>query len=209
MNTYDLHVHTYHSICSNNRPQDIIRIAKKRKLNGLAITDHNEIKGALQTKKINQDRNFEVIIGEEVKTPQGEVLAYYLNTKIKPGPIEEVLDQIKKQGAIAVLAHPFAYRRDSFKADIKKIKNKIQAIECFNARSIFPRLDKKAHQLAQKNNLAKTGGSDAHFNFEIGRGYTQFNHTLKEAIKRKQTQVKGKYLYAPLGYLKTFIRKKL
>jgi len=209
MKRFDLHIHTKYSKCSKNDPSKILKIAKNIGLNGLAITDHDEIKGAVKTKKLNKDKNFEVIIGEEIKTPQGEVLAYYLNKKIIPSNIEEVLDQIKKQGGLAVLAHPFALIRKSFQGDIQKIKNKLDGIECFNSRSFFYWLDKKADKLAEKYKLAKTGGSDAHFGFEIGKGYTEFQDNLRTAIKKKKTYITGTYRYSLAGDLLSFFTKRV
>ena len=60
---YDLHMHTHYSRCSNLKPQTILKLAKKRRLDGIAITDHHEIKGALEIKKLNNGKDFEVIIG--------------------------------------------------------------------------------------------------------------------------------------------------
>jgi predicted metal-dependent phosphoesterase TrpH len=209
MRRYDLHIHTKYSKCSKNDPLKILKIAKNKGLNGIAVTDHDEIKGAVKTKKLNKDKNFEVIIGEEIKTPQGEVLAYYLNKKIKPGNIEEVIEQIKKQGGLAVLAHPFALIRKSFQGDINKLKNKLDGIECFNSRSFFYWLDKKADKLAEKYHLAKIGGSDAHFGFEIGNGCTEFQDNLRKAIKNKKTYITGTYKYALAGDLLSFLTKRV
>ena len=72
---YDLHVHTNYSKCSNMKLEVLLKTAKKRGLNGIAVTAHNTIEGALKAKKLNKDRNFEVIVGEEVSTAQGDVLA--------------------------------------------------------------------------------------------------------------------------------------
>ena len=82
---YDLHMHTHYSKCSNLKPEILLKIAKKRGLNGIAITDHNVVEGALKVKKLNKDKDFEVIVGEEISTDAGEVLAYYLNKEIKKG----------------------------------------------------------------------------------------------------------------------------
>ena len=87
-------------------PAKALETAKKRGLDGIAVTDHDNIKGALEVKKLNKDKNFEVIIGEEVSTPQGEVIALYIKKKIKPGPIDKVIKEIKKQGGVSIIAHP-------------------------------------------------------------------------------------------------------
>jgi len=79
MNKYDLHMHTNFSPDSKNKPASILRISKKAGLNGIAITDHHTIRGALLTKELNEDRDFEVIIGEEITTNRGDVIALYIS----------------------------------------------------------------------------------------------------------------------------------
>ena len=206
---YDLHIHTHYSKCSNLKPDVILKTAKEKGLNGIAITDHNSIKGALEVAKLNKDKNFEVIIGEEIKTLQGEVLGLYLKQEIITDNLEDAINQIKKQGGLAILAHPFAYIRQSFRGDIEKLKNKLDGIECFNSRTLYPWLDKRANKLAETHNLAKTGSSDAHFWFEIGAGYTEFKGSLKQALKNKNTFISGTYKYSIPGAILTFFEKRV
>jgi len=212
---YDLHIHTKYSPCSNLKPHILLKTAIKKGLNGIAVTDHNTIKGALAVKKLNKNKDFEVIVGEEIKTNKGEILAYYLNKEIKPGNFEEVLENIKQQNALAVIAHPFTVGicRRKTKIAFKKIKNKIDAIETFNARNIFNYSNKKAQSLAKKLNLAQTAGSDAHFAFEIGKAFTIFDSSLRIALKNKKTEIQGSNSLAtlsrPLSFVEKYIIKKL
>ncbi len=192
MKRYDLHIHTKYSECSLNKPEKLLETAKKRGLDGIAITDHNTIKGALKVKKLNKDRNFEVIVGEEIKTEAGEILAYYLKKEIEPGRFKDVILEIKKQKAICAIAHPFAHFRKKLKMDLAQIKANLDAVEVFNARALLKRENRKARKLAEKLNLAMIAGSDAHFCHEIGRAYTLFNGTLRNAIKKKKTTAKGR-----------------
>jgi len=191
---YDLHSHTKYSHCSNTEPHLILKAAEK-KLNGIAITDHNTIQGALHVKKLNKDKDFEVIIGEEIKTDKGEILAYYLNTEIKPDKFDIVMDKIKQQGAIASVAHPFAILRLKSKLTLKDYQ-KINAIETLNARAFFKSENIKAKNLSLKLNLAQTAGSDSHHPLEIGRAYTIFENNLEKAIKTKTTKVEGTNKYS-------------
>ena len=73
MKRYDLHVHTDYSPCSTNRIAKILRQAKEKGLSGIAVTDHNTIKGAIELKKLNKDENFDIIIGEEIETEIGHL----------------------------------------------------------------------------------------------------------------------------------------
>ena len=76
---YDLHIHTHHSACSILKPKTILKIAKKVGLDGIAVADHNTIKGGQEVSKANKDKNFEVIPGIEVSTDRGHVLGLYVN----------------------------------------------------------------------------------------------------------------------------------
>ncbi|MBW2980338.1 PHP domain-containing protein [Candidatus Woesearchaeota archaeon] len=188
---YDLHVHTNYSLCSNLKPEVILKAAKKKGLDGIAVTDHNEIKGALKVKSLNKDKDFEVVVSSEIRTDKGDVLAYYINKKIKSRGLFEVLDEIKQQGGLAVVAHPYRLLPHlRFRYPIEKIKDKIDGIECLNSRSSFL-TNNAALKISNKVNLAKIAGSDAHFRFELGKAFTIFDGDLRKAIKNKKTRVDG------------------
>jgi len=208
MKKYDLHIHTYHSSCSRIRPKKLLQIAKKRGLNGIAVTDHNTIQGGLETKKLNKDKDFEVIVGAEIKTPRGEILGYYLKKEIKSREPEEVIDEIHKQGGIAVAAHPFTWGllRTAAKFDKKELK-KLDGFETFNSRNTFRWENELAVQFAQKHKLAQTAGSDSHFYYEIGRAFTLFNGSLRNAIKKRKTVIMGRISPLPFGRAFSMFKK--
>ncbi len=189
---YDLHTHTCYSKCSNLKPWYHLKAAKK-KVEGIAVTDHNTIKGALKVKRLNRDKDFEVIVGEEIKTPVGEILAYHVNEEIRPGPLEEVLDKLHEQGCITSVAHPFTLGviRRSVPIDLKKLKGKVDAIETFNGRMFSMLSNNKARKFAEENSFAQTGGSDGHFAWEIGRGWTVINDSLENDIRHRKTTTGG------------------
>lgn len=209
---YDLHMHTHYSRCSSLKPLTLLKLAKKHRLDGIAVTDHHEIKGALEVKKLNKDRNFEVIIGEEVSTNYGDVLVYYLNKKIDKIDFYDVIDEARKQNALIAIAHPFRatlvndYR---FKLPLEKVRNKIDAIECFNARMMFPWNNKKASEIAESLGIAKTAGSDSHFFFEIGTACTFFEGSLRKALKEKKTVPEGKMRFGAFGGALSYLRKRI
>ena len=207
---YDLHNHTHYSTCSNLKPDILLKLVKKRGMNGIAVTDHNTIKGALKVKKLNKDKDFEVIVGDEVKTNYGDVLTYYLQEEIKSRDFFSVVDEVKKQSGLIAIPHPFRTSINpthKFKYPINKIKNKIDAIECFNAR-MLPGNNDKAQRLAKNLKIPGIGGSDAHFRFEIGRAYTIFDGDLRKAIKQNKTSYEGTILYGPFGGLLSFLRNR-
>jgi len=192
MKRYDLHIHTCFSGCSRIKLDKLLQIAKKRGLNGIAVTDHNTIKGGLETKKLNKDKNFEVIVGAEIKTEAGEILGYYLKNEIKSRKAVEVIKEIHKQGGIAVIAHPFSHGllRKCLRVDLTELKG-LDGVEVHNSRNMFSWENFYAVMAAEKYKLARTGGSDSHFYHEIGRGFTLFDGSLKNAIKLRKTTCSG------------------
>ena len=201
---YDLHIHTYHSKCASLKPAEILKIAQKKQLEGIAITDHNTIKGALEVSKLNKDRNFEIIIGSEIKTNWGDLLIYYQTEEIKEREFFQVIDKARQQGAITSIAHPYRLI-GRFKGDIIKVKK--CCIETFNSKAL-PFENKKAQTIAKKYGFTGTGGSDAHFKFDIGNGYTIFEDDLKKAIKKKQLTTGGITRCGILSETMSFIKKR-
>lgn len=164
----DLHVHTGYSNDSFTSPRSIVEFAgKKNKI--IAITDHNEIGGALAAKKF--DRENRIIIGEEIKTTDLgiEIMAYGIRSKIFPGKAADVVTTIHRQGGTAVLSHPC--RRGYFlKIRVKKIPEEIiksvDGIEVYNARNSESE-NEAALEMAKKYKKLQTRGSDAHFRWEL------------------------------------------
>ncbi len=203
MKKYDLHIHTKYSRCSNLDPKIILKTYKKLGYNGIAITDHNCIKGSITTSKLNKDKDFEVIIASEIKTNKAEIVALYLQEQIKTTDFFEVLDKLKDQDAIAIIAHPYSYCRSHLGIPLKKIN---LPLETYNGRA-FPFENYISKKLAQKNSLAQIAGSDAHLINELGRGETLFEDNLRTAIKKRKTIAKGKQDLNILNLLKsTFLK---
>ncbi|MBU0616005.1 MAG: PHP domain-containing protein [Nanoarchaeota archaeon] len=201
---YDMHIHTKYSLCSINEPQDIIKTAIKRKLDGILVVDHNSMKGSLQTKKLNKNPDMEVIVGSEIRTNFGDCTVFYLQEDIKERDFFEVIDKVRQQDALITIAHPYRLLPQlRFKGKMQKV----DGIEALNART-FPWENKKAERIAEKLKIAKIGGSDAHFNWEIGNGVTIFEGDLRTAIKNRKTQVQGKTLPGFFGSAASFFLKR-
>ncbi len=168
----DLHIHSKYSFDSVSNPRDIIRVAKGKGLNGIAITDHNTIKGGVEAKKINHDPSFLIIIGSEINTEIGDIIGLFLNEEIKSRDSIQVVEEIHQQGGIAILPHP--YNKGCRLND--EIISKIDAIEGFNARSSKEN-NEKAMKLAERLKKTIVAGSDAHFCSEIGTCKVILNST--------------------------------
>ena len=183
---FDLHIHSKYSYDSFLSPKKIIQIAKKRGLDGIAVTDHNTIKGGVETSKINKDDDFSVIVGSEIKTEYGDIIGLFLNEEIKSRKFIQVAEDIKDQGGLVVLAHPF---RKGINFPIELLKH-IELIEAFNARS--PRsLNERALEFAKKFKKPMTAGSDAHIGFEIGHGRTILSGDIRNSLSNGDSNMEG------------------
>jgi hypothetical protein len=169
MLTLEFHCHTNASKDSLTRPEDLIRAARKKGLDRLVITDHNSIAGALATQKLDPQL---IIVGEEIMTTKGEILAAFVQEEI-PAELspEETIWRLKEQGAFISVSHPYdTHRKGGWQeADLLEIIPHVDAIEVFNSRCMDSRFNHRAELFAQRHNLAGTVGSDAHAAFEVGR----------------------------------------
>jgi len=193
----DTHIHTNYSKDGMSKIKDIILVAQKKGMNAIAITDHNSTEAWAEAIRISQELNFPIILGDEINSKQGEIIGLFLKEKIKGRNKEArfVMEEIKKQGGLVIIPHPF-HGRLSFKDDLSKYIDLINGIEALNARRLFNEPDKKAYDFAIKHNLAITGGSDAHCAQAVGDGYTECDannlEEFKQAIVNKKTLAKGK-----------------
>jgi len=187
--------------------KDLVFFAKKRSLDAVAITDHNQIDGALLLAK---KTDLLIIPGIEVSTQSGHVVGLNVNKNIPKGmSVNETVDCIHDAGGLAVACHPFAWFKGSLK---KNITEKFDAIETINS-SAFPflRCKKKSVELAKKFNLAQIAGTDAHNPQSIGLAYTLLEADLTidsilQAILEKRCQVFGNPLSLPMKIRQKFER---
>lgn len=165
----EFHCHTIYSKDSLVRPADLIAACRRKGIDRVIITDHNSIAGALKAQQLAPER---VIIGEEIMTTKGEILAAFLTEEIPAGLTpRETLRRLKEQGAFISVSHPFDFTRGGHwqEADLLEILPQIDAIETFNARCLLPRMNRRAAQFADRHGIPSTVGSDAHTLFELGR----------------------------------------
>ena len=188
----DFHVHSTYSSDSIITSKNLTVFAKKRSLDAVAITDHNQIAGALTLAK---KTDLLIIPGIEVSTECGHVVGLNVKQNIPRNmSVDDTVDCIHKAGGLAVACHPFAWFKGSLG---KNITEKFDAIETINS-SAFPFLycKKKSIKIAQQLNLAHVAGTDAHNPESIGLAYTVLEADLNvdsiiKAILEKRCQVFG------------------
>jgi predicted metal-dependent phosphoesterase TrpH len=191
----EFHCHTNASKDSLTRPEDLVKAARKKGLDRLVITDHNSIAGAVAAQRLDPEL---VIVGEEIMTTRGEILAAYVTEEIPAGltPLETIRI-LREQGAFISVSHPFdAWRKGGWKEmDLLEIIPHVDAIEIFNSRCMDPRFNQRAMTFAEKHNLPGTVGSDAHAIFEVGKSVVwldpfQGPDGMREVIRQAKYQMK-------------------
>jgi len=186
----DFHVHTAYSLDSSNDPLKVGLLAEAKGLDYIAITDHNTIKGAL--KALNSKYSEHIILGEEILTDRGEVIGLFLRREIKPGKLSRVISEIRDQGGIVMLPHPFDSFRGKALRPAKSDSKYFDLVEGFNSRCLLQRFNLKAQRYAMLTGLKMTAGSDAHHPFEIGNAYVEFRcDDPREALYKEQGRIFG------------------
>ncbi|MFW6085347.1 MAG: PHP domain-containing protein, partial [Gemmatimonadota bacterium] len=149
-------------------PADVVERAREVGLDRIAITDHDEISGALEAAEIDPEL---VIVAEEVRTAEGlDVIGLWLTEWIPPGgSFREVADAIHAQGGVVYAPHPFDARRGADEAFMDEVADCVDAVEGFNARVHDPSRNERAVEWAARHGLPVGAGSDAHTLGEIGR----------------------------------------
>ncbi|HTU29221.1 MAG TPA: glycosyltransferase [Solirubrobacteraceae bacterium] len=159
----DLHMHTDHSYDCATPVEVLLAEASQRGLGAIAVTDHNEISGALEARA--KASGIRVIVGEEVKTAeQGEVIGLFIEEKIPRGmTLQETIAEIKRQGGVVYVPHPF----DRMHAvpdyeHLLGVIDEVDAIEVFNPRVAIAEFNEEAVRFAAKYRIIAGAGSDAH-----------------------------------------------
>ncbi len=189
----DLHMHTDHSGDCATPVEVLLATAREQGLGAIAVTDHNEISGALEASAQAATAGVKVIVGEEVKTAeQGEVIGLFLEEKIPRGlTLEETVAEIKRQGGVVYVPHPFdrMHSVPDYEHLLKVIED-VDAIEVFNPRVAIAAFNDEAERFAAKYRITAGAGSDSHVAQGLGSvrvrmrdfdGPQEFRQSLRDA----------------------------
>jgi glycosyltransferase involved in cell wall biosynthesis len=195
----DLHMHTDHSPDCATPVDTLLDTAKRVGLGAIAVTDHNEISGALEARE--RANGIKVIVAEEVKTAdQGEVIGLFIEEKIPRGmTLQETIAEIRRQGGLVYVPHPF----DRMHAvpdyeHLLDVVEDIDAIEVFNPRVAFSAFNEEAARFAAKYRIVAGAGSDSHVAQGLGSvkirmrdfdGPEEFLESLRDAdiVRKRQS----------------------
>jgi hypothetical protein len=195
----DLHMHTDHSPDCATPARLLLETAKEQGLGAIAITDHNEISGALEAREIAERiGGIKVIVAEEVKTAhEGEIIGLFLTERIERGmSMAETIAEIRRQGGLVYVPHPFD-RLHSVPdyENLLEIVEEIDILEVFNPRVALSSFNEEAVRFARKYGIVPGAGSDSHVVQGLGsvkirlrdfEGPAEFLESMREAdIVRK------------------------
>ncbi len=168
----DLHMHTDHSNDCATPVEVLLETAKDRGMGAIAVTDHNEVSGALAAREAaERDGGIKVIVGEEVKTAeQGEVIGLFIEEKIERGmTMRETIDEIRRQGGLVYVPHPFDRLHSVPDYEhLLDIVEDIDILEVFNPRVAFSAFNEEAERFAAKYRIVPGAGSDGHVAQALG-----------------------------------------
>ncbi len=193
----DLHTHTDHSHDCATPVEVLLATAREQGLGAIAVTDHNEVSGALQARAQADGSGphppVKVIVGEEVKTAtEGEVIGLFIEERIPRGmTLAETVAEIKRQGGVVYVPHPF----DRMHAvpdyeHLLGVLDGVDAIEVFNPRVAIGAFNEEAARFAAKYRIPAGAGSDSHVAQGLGsvrvrmrdfEGPQEFLQSLRDA----------------------------
>lgn len=199
--TMEFHVHTKYSQDSILTKWFLLWKCKRKKIDCLAITDHNSIQGAFTYKDFFARHGILIVVGEEIFTKSGEIIGLFLTKKIEPNlSVAETIEEIKKQKGIVYVPHPYDLKR--YKTVLKKEEliqhaKDIDLIEIHNGRNLLKEYSVEQKKIADETKISYVIGSDAHSMFELGRNYIQLEQAsevtpenLVDLVKTSHFQTK-------------------
>jgi predicted metal-dependent phosphoesterase TrpH len=192
MSIIDMHIHTKYSWCSYIEIHELLSAISQLNVDGIVITDHDEINGAKIAKKYAEKYDIKVFTGIEISTIDGHILAYGID-EILPFELRaiEAIKEIHKLGGVAVASHPFRNVYGSLGDMIYNLGDVLDGIEVANAMD-SKQAKAQARSAAQQLELTMIGGSDAHSLKFVGRSATLFETTIESiddivnAIRKNQ-----------------------
>jgi len=202
----DFHIHSHYSPDSVLAVEDILKIAQERGLDGVAVTDHDTLKGSLKALELNRDEHFVVIPGAEYATEEGHLLALFLYEEINLKKIprgrndllswKAICDAVHEKGGLIFLAHPF--KKKNRPLILPEFLAAIDGLEGYNARAQNGgnlEANELARAKAKELNLPCSAGTDAHWPQEIGAAYWYIEEETKKIditlIKEKLLKGEG------------------
>ena len=193
----DSHIHSKYSPDSESSLDDIIKVADKKNIDIIALSDHNTVDGTSEIIKKTKDTSILAIPSIEISSSKGHILGFGCE-EIVPRDLspEETIDRIHDLGGLAIIPHPYCFYRHGLLHNTDYERLKIDAIETKNARFIVGYCNRKAKKLSQKEKIPALGASDAHYYKFVGDCYSLIDcekdiDSVMKAIKNNRIEAHG------------------
>jgi predicted metal-dependent phosphoesterase TrpH len=192
MGKADLHIHTSYSWDGTSTISAIMQSAKDKRINIIAITDHDTIAGHEEALKLAPQYDIQVIPGIEISTADGHLLAYFIHKEIPAHQsLIRTIELVGEQGGICIAAHPtarfvHAINEDSLSvaANIPAFDDILVGVETINSGLLYQDSNKTAGFLARRYGLSAVGNSDSHIYWTVGDAVTIFQGSSISALKK-------------------------
>lgn len=213
MHKVDLHTHSILSYDGGIDERGYEKLLSEGILDCIAITDHNEIDFALAIhKKFGEN----IIIGEEIKTQEGEIIGLFLVNLIDSGmTARETAKAIHAQSGLVYIPHPFETKRSSIRLEaVKQMADEIDIIEVFNARGFLRGRPSEALKFATDHHIVTAAASDAHGLQGLGQAYTIVSQmptrdTLRDLLRDEAFQKRYANIFSLLTPRFNVLKRKI
>ncbi len=167
----DLHTHSMASPDGGITAEQFMRVMEDGILDFIAVTDHDTIQMA---KALNRTLGNKIIIGQEISTPQGDIIGLFLEETVKPNQsVLATAKAIKEQGGLVYIPHPFETLRSGIsEIDLGRIADLVNIVEVHNGRVLLQNRGPKAATWAMLHHKARASASDAHGRKGLGHSYS-------------------------------------
>jgi predicted metal-dependent phosphoesterase TrpH len=169
----DLHAHTHFSRDALTSVDTFARRYQRAGIDCVAVSDHNNIDGALA---VRESASFRVIVSEEIKSNEGEIIGLFLRETVRKGLTpEDTVRAIREQGGLVLIPHPYdRLRRSPLRPEAAlRIMKDVDVIEVFNSRTVFAADNEQSRRLAEEHNKLMSAATDSHTPWEIGLAYVE------------------------------------
>ena len=199
----DLHIHTAPlSACSYIDPRELVQGARRLKLDGICLTEHQVVWDRAEVDGLAQEAGIRIFRGNEFTTNQGDILVFGFYEDIKELlMIQDLRDKVTAAGGYMIAAHPFRgfktfgigqLQLTVDQACKRKVLEFIDAVEIGNGK-LAPDENEMARKVAEKLGLPGTGGSDAHRVDEIATWITVFEKDIEDENELLQELHAGRF----------------
>ncbi len=171
------HFHTIYSDDGCITPANVVEFALANDIGVLAPTDHDTIRGSLEIRKLADQHGIRVVIGAEYSSERGDIIGLFLKNDVTARDAMGIIREIKEQGGLVVLPHPYRSHRLS-----DELLHSIDAIETYNAR-LPKELNDRAAELAEGLRLPQFVGSDGHLTRELGLVIGEIEESPHETLR--------------------------